>query len=105
MLSIQGPDVGQQPNLIRWAGTEGGHVKYPFWSAADAAVNASAKPGQGNPNGAVFAPGEADTCFQGSGDGGSEGRVSAEGPYGGCWFYNPSMHPKSLHELVSSYRI
>lgn len=72
-------------------------------------MNSSAKPGQGNPNGAVFAPGEADTCFQGSGDGritaidGSDGRVSAEGPYGGCWFYNPTMHPKSLHELVSSY--
>ena len=48
----------------RRAGTEGGHVKYPFWSAADAHVNASAKPGQGDPNGAVFAPGEADTCFQ-----------------------------------------
>ena len=51
----------------------------------------------------MFAPGEADTCFQGAGSGDVTGRVSAEGPYGGCWFYNPTMHPKSLSELVSSY--
>lgn len=69
-------------------------------------MNSSATAGQGNPNGAVFAPGEADTCFQGSGDdaaGSKGGKVSAAGPYGGCWFFNPTMHPKSLHELVSSY--
>ena len=100
-VAFQGPDVGEQPNLIRWAGTEGGHVKYPFWSAADAHENASASPGAGNPNGNVFSPGEADTCFQGSST--QVGQVSARRPYGGCWFYNPGMHPKSLQELVSSY--
>jgi alpha-L-fucosidase len=98
-VAFQGPNVGAQPNLIRWAGTEGGHVKYPFWTAADAGVNVSATPGQGNPNGDVFAPGEADTCFQGGSA--QEEKVSA--PYGGCWFYNADMHPKSLQELVSSY--
>ena len=150
-VAFQGPDVGTQPNLIRWAGTEGGHVKYPFWSAANTlGVNASAKPGQGDPNGKVFAPGEADTCFQvpycqtphalarrmefyvlmcfsmysricvlcthvflytymqgGSlapeSDAATDAPVSASGPYGGCWFYNKGMHPKSLQELVSSY--
>ena len=29
-VAFQGPDVNTQPNLIRWAGTEGGHVKYLF---------------------------------------------------------------------------
>jgi len=29
-VAFQGPDVSTQPNLIRWAGTEGGHVKYLF---------------------------------------------------------------------------
>ena len=53
----------------------------------------------GGPNN-LFAPGEADTCFQGSGD---EARIGGAAPYGGCWFYNAKMQPKSLSELVSSY--
>lgn len=62
-------------------------MKYPFWSAADAKVNSSAKAGAGNPAGNVFAPGEADTCFQGSSShsryrGQRSGTaVSARGPY------------------------
>ena len=98
-VAFQGPFVGSQPNLIRWAGTEGGHVTYPFWSAADAPINASAQPGPGSVDGAVFAPGEADTCFQGSASEGGGERA----PYGGCWFYNAGMKPKSLASLVSSY--
>ena len=27
-VAFQGPREGGQPNLIRWAGTEGGHVQY-----------------------------------------------------------------------------
>lgn len=58
--------------------------------------------GKGDPFGAVWAPGEADTCFQ-SGchhhDGGEEER----GPYGGCWFFHDSLCPKPLTELISSY--
>lgn len=99
-VAFQGPREGSQPNLIRWAGTEGGHVKYPFWSAANADFNSSASAGQGTPDGSVFAPGEADTCFQGA----AESQDSAlTAPYGGCWFYNAGMKPKSLEELVSSY--
>lgn len=57
-------------------------MKYPFWSAADAKVNSSAKAGAGNPAGNVFAPGEADTCFQGSSSHQRSGTaVSARGPY------------------------
>ena len=98
-VAFQGPTVGKSPNLIRWAGTEGGHVKYPFWSA-DTAKKPLGSPdaGAGSPNGTFFAPGEADTCFQG---GRKEDGLAA--PYGGCWFYNKGMVPKSLAELVSSY--
>jgi len=88
-VAFQGPGE----NSIRWCGTEGGHVKYPFWSTE----TRRGLKGPGDPHGAVFAPGEADTCFQ-TGRG-----VGATGPYGGCWFYNHGMVPKSLPELVSSY--
>jgi hypothetical protein len=100
-VGFQGPGR----NVVRWAGTEGGHVQYPFWSAA----KSSRTGGAGDPNGAVWAPGEADTCFQtGKGDavGGGAGDAASDGataPYGGCWFYNAGMVPKSLPELVSSY--
>ncbi len=106
-VAFQGPTVGTKPNLIRWAGTEGGHVKYPFWSQDTAKAPASPDAGQGSPTGAWFAPGEADTCFQGSGlaDAMVPTGIEPEGraPYGGCWFYNSGMNPKSLAELVSSY--
>jgi len=85
-VAFQGPG----PNGIRWAGTENGHPAYPFWSTSDS----SKDKGQGNADGAVFAPGEADTCFQ---------TGAGNGPYGGCWFYNHGMVPKSLPELVSHY--
>merc|ERR1712019_137035 len=84
---------GPGPNGIRWAGTESGHVKYPFWSTSDTSM----QQGAGKVDGAGFHPGEADTCFQG----GNAGSLSA--PYGGCWFYNADMVPKSLAELVSHY--
>jgi len=54
--------------------------------------------GQGKADGALFRPGEADTCFQGGKKGESD-----NAPYGGCWFYNAGMVPKSLPELVSHY--
>ena len=63
-VAFQGPTVGSQPNLIRWAGTEGGHVQYPFWSQTTAKAPSSPSPGAGSPTGPWFAPGEADTCFQ-----------------------------------------
>jgi hypothetical protein len=63
-VAFQGPTVGRQPNLIRWAGTEGGHVQYPFWSQTTAKAPASPSDGSGSPTGPWFAPGEADTCFQ-----------------------------------------
>lgn len=91
-VAFQGPGK----NAIRWCGTESGHVKYPFWSTADSSMSA----GAGSANGAAFVPAEADTCFQ---TGKGQENLGAEGPYGGCWFYNPSMVPKSLSELVSSY--
>jgi alpha-L-fucosidase len=90
-VAFQGPGL----NVIRWAGTEGGHVKYPFWSTADSSL----AQGAGSADGKVFAPGEADTCFQG----GKYGEEGPEGPYGGCWFYNSGMVPKSLSQLVSTY--
>eukprot|EP01052_Picozoa_sp_SAG31_P041190 SAG31_NODE_6178_length_2136_cov_0.998036_2_plen_403_part_00 len=31
------------------------------------------------------------------------GTLAVEAPYGGCWFYNSALKPKSLTELVSSY--
>merc|ERR1712228_54582 len=61
-------------------------------------VNKPAK-GAGSPDGPVFAPGGADTCFQTGAH--ADGEVS--GPYGGCWFYNHQMVPKSLDGLVSHY--
>jgi alpha-L-fucosidase len=85
-VAFQGPGS----NGIRYCGTESGHVAYPFWSTA----KSSKDKGAGSPDGAVFAPGESDTCFQG-------GR--GNGPYGGCWFYNHGMVPKSLPELVGHY--
>jgi len=103
--------------VIRWAGTEGGHVGEPFWSAAESSLTA----GKGDPFGAVWAPGECDTCFQGSScstnqdeSAGAATALSlrsnlhpeqqqAGNPYGGCWFYNQGLCPKSLSELVSSY--
>jgi|ERR1712130_379282 len=97
VVAFQGPNVGSQPNLIRWCGTESGHVSESFWSAQNIRVNQSSPRGRGTPNGNVFAPAEADTCFQGSSS------TDASGPYGGCWFYNAHMHPKSLGELVSIY--
>eukprot|EP01052_Picozoa_sp_SAG31_P048113 SAG31_NODE_9923_length_1209_cov_1.507207_1_plen_133_part_10 len=104
-VAFQGPLVGAQPNLIRWAGTEGGHVKYPFWSASSAQTDSSPKAGAGDPMGNVFAPGEADTCFQGGAAQGNSAASAPEGsllaPYGGCWFYNANMKPKSLAELIS----
>ena len=109
-VAFQGPTVGTKPNLIRWAGTEGGHVKYPFWSQDHATAPASPDAGQGSPNGTWFAPGEADTCFQGSSaeEEAAARALALEGggaaPYGGCWFYNAGMKPKSLSELVSSYQ-
>ena len=63
-VAFQGPTVGRQPNLIRWAGTEGGHVQHPFWSQTTAKAPASPSNGSGSPTGPWFAPGEADTCFQ-----------------------------------------
>jgi len=87
VVAFQGPGE----NVIRWPGTESGHPKQPFWSTAKSSLDA----GPGSPDGAVFTPGEADTCFQtGAGLG---------APYGGCWFYNPGMIPKSLAELVNVY--
>eukprot|EP00035_Acanthoeca_spectabilis_P038765 m.55999 g.55999 ORF g.55999 m.55999 type:complete len:711 (+) comp9286_c0_seq2:153-2285(+) len=94
-VAFQGPG----DSVIRWAGTEGGHVSEPFWSAAASSLAA----GKGDPQGAVFSPAEADTCFQGGAAQSTRGGPSVQGPYGGCWFYNAGMNPKSLEELVSSY--
>ena len=102
-LELQPNAVGFQgpgKNTIRWAGTEGGHVSEPFWSAS----GSSLAQGKGSPYGAVFTPGEVDTCFQGGSCPGEQGAgAAAGGPYGGCWFYNQGMCPKSLPELVSTY--
>lgn len=89
-VAFQGPG----PNGIRWGGTESGHVKYPFWST----VNGVMEKGAGTPDGSLFRPAEADTCFQGG-----KRDDGLGGPYGGCWFYNAGMVPKSLTELVSHY--
>lgn len=86
--AFQGPG----PNGIRWAGTESGHVKYPFWSTVDS----SGHQGAGKPDGQIFSPGEADTCFQDK-----NGELAA--PYGGCWFYNKDLVPKTVEALVSHY--
>ena len=89
-VGFQGPGR----NVIRWAGTESGHVKPPYWSAAESSLTA----GAGAASAPVFSPAECDTCFQG-------GRRDLAGgaPYGGCWFYNADLEPKSLAELVSTY--
>eukprot|EP00040_Diaphanoeca_grandis_P035276 m.221268 g.221268 ORF g.221268 m.221268 type:complete len:730 (-) comp33344_c0_seq1:30-2219(-) len=96
-VAFQGPGA----NIIRWCGTEGGHVSAPFWSAAASSLTA----GKGDPFGAVWSPGEADTCFQSACDEDGNGGSSSDlpGPYGGCWFYNSGDCPKKLSELVSSY--
>lgn len=75
-VAFQGPGE----NVIRWGGTETGHIQYPFWSAAKSSRNA----GPGSIDGSVFAPGEADTTF------------------GGGWFWNGGS-PKNMSELISSY--
>jgi hypothetical protein len=95
-VGFQGPGK----NVIRWAGTEGGYVGEPFWSAAAS----SSAAGAGSPWGAVWSPGECDTCFQSSScSSGVDGEQSttaagasplasnlpfnASAPYQGCWFY------------------
>eukprot|EP01059_Diplonema_ambulator_P010758 TRINITY_DN20796_c0_g1_i1.p1 TRINITY_DN20796_c0_g1~~TRINITY_DN20796_c0_g1_i1.p1 ORF type:complete len:540 (+),score=167.42 TRINITY_DN20796_c0_g1_i1:68-1687(+) len=93
-VAFQGPPPNK--NIVRWAGTESGHVTYPFWSTAANSMD----DGQGSPDGAEFVPGEADTCFQTPPSGASHGERA---PYGGCWFYNAGDVPKSLEELVSVY--
>jgi len=90
-VAFQGPG----DNVIRWAGTEGGHVAPPFWSSAESSLTA----GKGEPFGPVWSPAEADTCFQSACSTGED----LPGPYGGCWFYNSDLCPKKLSELVSSY--
>ena len=77
-------------------------TQYPFWSQTTAKAPASPAAGAGSPTGEWFAPGEADTCFQ-TGKSSDGVEVSDRAPYGGCWFYNEGMVPKSLEELVSSY--
>ena len=96
-VGFQGPGE----NVIRWCGTESGHVGEPFWSSAQSSLAA----GGGGFDGAVFSPGEADTCFQGGC--GADSPPPAQwddlpGPYGGCWFYNEGSCPKSLSSLVST---
>eukprot|EP01064_Diplonema_japonicum_P023838 TRINITY_DN3427_c0_g1_i1.p1 TRINITY_DN3427_c0_g1~~TRINITY_DN3427_c0_g1_i1.p1 ORF type:complete len:560 (+),score=179.98 TRINITY_DN3427_c0_g1_i1:64-1680(+) len=86
---------GPGKNVVRWCGTESGHLSYPYWSTASAVNDCT----RGEPNGAVFVPAEADTCFQ-TGAGVSE---KDRAPYGGCWFFNANMVPKSLSALVSTY--
>lgn len=89
-VAFQGPGK----NAVRWSGTESGHVAYPFWSTAKSSLDY----GAGSFGGAAFVPGEADTCFQTS-----AGDIPLKAPFGGCWFYNAKMVPKSLPELVMHY--
>lgn len=95
-VAFQGP--GQ--NVVRWAGTESGHPRYPMWSTSQDRPGSAPTKGPGDPNGTKFVPAEADTCFQGPKSGAKHGE---RGPYGGCWFYNHGDGPKSLEELVSVY--
>ncbi|CAM4122903.1 alpha-L-fucosidase [Paenibacillus alkaliterrae] len=62
-VCFQGPRG--TPSLIRWVGNEEGCAPYPCWSTTDemkAASDHGASPmyGSGNPDGAVWAPAEAD---------------------------------------------
>ncbi|UVI29356.1 alpha-L-fucosidase [Paenibacillus spongiae] len=62
-VCFQGPRG--TPSLIRWVGNEEGYASYPCWSTTDemkAATDHGACPiyGSGNPEGAVWAPAEAD---------------------------------------------
>eukprot|EP01061_Rhynchopus_euleeides_P047009 TRINITY_DN919_c0_g1_i2.p2 TRINITY_DN919_c0_g1~~TRINITY_DN919_c0_g1_i2.p2 ORF type:complete len:286 (+),score=107.24 TRINITY_DN919_c0_g1_i2:991-1848(+) len=97
-IAYQGP-VGY-PNVVRWAGTESAHPGYPMWSTA----KSSQDEGPGSADAPVFVPAESDTCFQ-TPPAGAELAVgsSVEGPYPGCWFYNPRYVPKSVTELMSEY--
>ena len=69
-------------NNIRWIGTESGSPNYPVWSASN-----RCKGGQGDPDGNVFCPAEADTTLQ------SFDR----------WFWRDGFQIRSLEELKDVY--
>lgn len=96
-VAFQGPGA----NIVRWVGTESGHAAYPCWSAN----SAKGVRGSGAFGGPVFDPAEADTCFQGSKGGKKDEKNAPSAPYGGCWFFNNNLVPKTLAELVDTYHL
>ena len=69
-------------NNIRWIGTESGSPNYPVWSASN-----RCKGGQGDPDGNVFCPAEADTTLQSFDN----------------WFWRDNLKIRSLEELKDVY--
>lgn len=106
-VGFQGPSV----NSVRWAGTESGHAAPDMWMTAAS----SSAAGAGDPNARSWFPPEADTCFQAGcrKDVGEQQHApallaapaggSVAAPYGGCWFYNPSLCAPPLSDLISKY--
>lgn len=89
---FQGP--ADAKNLIRWVGNEEGRAPYPNWSRADNTTSADGtikiKDLEGNPEGKIWCPGEADFPLRTGWQGG--------------WFWKASGQKMlSLEELMQSY--
>jgi len=86
---FQGPP--HTPNLIRWVGNERGVAPYPCWSTTDSGTAEGGdkeKVFAGNPDGALWAPGECDVPIRNH-----------------DWFWAPDHEDKlySLSELMEMY--
>ena len=93
---------GDEPNAVRWIGTESGHPDCPpatgLWSSTPK-VQGFYTNDCGAPNGTVWAPAESDTCIR---------TAAPSGPHTGscgCWSWlpNTSSTTKSQSELQSAY--
>jgi alpha-L-fucosidase len=89
---FQGPSDAK--NLIRWIGNEEGRAPYPNWSRSDFTTSATGTiviDGlNGNPNGAIWCPGEADFPMRTGWQGG--------------WFWKENgQELLSVDQLVDSY--
>ena len=93
---------GDEPNAVRWIGTESGHPDCPptsgLWSSTPK-VQGFYTNDCGAPNGTVWAPAESDTCIR---------TAAPSGPHTGscgCWSWlpNTSSTTKSPSELQSAY--
>ena len=81
LCDATGTHCWDNPNGVRWAGSESGHAELPNWSAAASATDYKS----GAVDGQVFAPTEADVTLSSD----------------GSWYWRPGQPIKSLAYLTS----